>query len=881
MTDPSSSSSLSSKIVESVSSKDVVPTITTETNVESAKHFLLARVLKEGRTTLFLRKQIPAEIEATTFEFKRRGGDKHELLLWPTDTDEDNMRRNGVSLDLVKCEILSVGRTSVSRGVRIVLKSHEPFRLPRSKWHETTTTISITKNHNSSDKELEFFLERLVDAVERSKASDWTDLSVRYEDFDLGKEIGRGACGIVFRARWVKKKIVVAVKKMLKEKIDHRELLALKKLKHSNIPRYYGVFERDEGEDAQVYLVMELCDRGNLKKLLGVRDIVALCRERAHESPSRAPTSGPWTDRFFRQTLLGIVDGMVQMHHLGFAHRDLKSENVMLHGPDYVVKIADFGTVKREEFGDGVAALRNVTGQKGTKEYIPWMDYQTREMGRGCLAHPKKHDVYSFGVMVWEMYTRVKPYSWYANWYDAQQDIAKKTARLITSNTDSISTTPTKNIPSTLEWPKEVTIDWVRWPNALQILVNACTDVDLTKRPSFGKIKTFLMNDTVVAALRRGNGWWREVSNESDAPDSSATKETERDDKVARAGDENAERYNAACADLVSAAHAATKEAEDDGDIFASPVRYEDLGPMTEIGGGTFGCVFRARYKKKLDVAVKIVPKEKVNRFELLGLQELTHSNIVRYYGTFERDDEWGGAQVYLVMELCDRGDLKKLLGAKDIVTLCRERAHESPSRAPASGPWTDRFFRQTLLGIVDGMVQMHHLGFAHRDLKPENVMLRGPDYVVKITDFGIVEREEFGDDDAALRTVVFGGTPLYMPWMDYQTREMGLGCLAHPKKHDVYSFGVMVWEMYTRVKPFSWYTNWYGAQQDIEKKTARLITSNAKSIRMRPNEISKPSSLQWPKEVTMDWVRWPHALRDLVDACTYPDLTKRPPFKE
>eukprot|EP00939_MAST-03C_sp_MAST-3C-sp1_P001126 g1126.t1 len=527
----SSSSSTSTKIVESVSSADVVPTVTTETNSEdSVDRFSLALVTREQSATgmLWWRRKVPAEIEPTTFEFKRRGGGAYRLLYW--ETGVENVKENTFIVKLENCDDPSVEGASAFRGPRVVLTCRE------SSGKEKKTTISITRNHKIGAKELTTFMLRLFDAVKRSKesvrsesrggssapgeAEDGGDnfaSSLRHEDLSSMTEIGKGAYGIVFRARY-KKKLDVAVKRMPKEKVRRREILALRELKHSNIPRYYGYFERDLEGYAHVYLVMELCDRGDLETLLGAKDIVALCHERAGASRSRAPAGGPWTDRLFRRTLLGIVEGMVQMHMLGFAHRDLKPENVMLQGPEYVVKIADFGTVKQEERGDGDAALRTAT-QAGTELYMPWMDYQLRETGSGVLYVPKKHDVYSVGVMAWEMYTRVKPYSWYANRTNAKMDIERRFVRLETSSEKPIRTRPDESAnPSSLKWPKEVTIDWVRWPGALQRLVNACVDVDLTKRPSFGEIKTRLIEDVSESTLQGGNGWWREASNESDAP---------------------------------------------------------------------------------------------------------------------------------------------------------------------------------------------------------------------------------------------------------------------------------------------------------------------------------------------------------------------------
>eukprot|EP00939_MAST-03C_sp_MAST-3C-sp1_P003004 g3004.t1 len=596
--------------------------VQTDKSPEITEIFDLARVTKEGRITIFRKKEIPPETEPTSLQIKRRGGDKHVLFVWNTDAIDNVKKKNMVDLNLAKCDVALVDRSaSVPGGPRIVLTSHDPFRLPGGKKHETSTALSIISKDGSEEKTWETFKERLIDALRRSKTSESTrrqpggrlasgvvadDVeeefasSVRYEDLLFMARIGSGTSGQVFRARYVPLTIDVAVKRIPKESADRRELRTLRELKHSNIPRYYGCCEHaDERDVAYIYVVMELCDRGNLQALLGSKNIIALCRERTDASRSRAHPVGPWSDRLFRRTLLGIAEGMAQMHLLGFAHRDLKPANVMLTGPDFVAKIADFGTVKHEELGDLDAAHRTATYGKGSPVYMPWMDYRERETGSGVLYVPKRHDVYSFGVMVWEMYTRVKPYSWYANWSTARKDIEQGFVRLETSNAASIRTRSSRgeSHPSR-EWPKKVAIYWVRWPAALRTLVSACTGVDVTTRPSFEDIKTRLVEDITESTLGNGRGWWRrrQDSDKIDAADSNATKEREQDDEVARGG-ENAERYKAARADLVSAAHAAGIR-----DRAEAAIRL--CAPPGDLIGPSFVDGLR---KKDLDAVVRMV----------------------------------------------------------------------------------------------------------------------------------------------------------------------------------------------------------------------------------------------------------------------------------
>ncbi|CAL9082135.1 unnamed protein product [Musa textilis] len=93
---------------------------------------------------------------------------------------------------------------------------------------------------------------------------------------------------------------------------------------------------------------------------------------------------------------LDVARGMNYLHSQGIIHRDLKSENILV-GEDLSVKVADFG----------ISCLESQSGSgKGFTSTYRWM---APEMIKG-KSHTRKVDVYSFGIVLWELLTALIPF---------------------------------------------------------------------------------------------------------------------------------------------------------------------------------------------------------------------------------------------------------------------------------------------------------------------------------------------------------------------------------------------------------------------------------------------------------------------------------------
>lgn len=153
-----------------------------------------------------------------------------------------------------------------------------------------------------------------------------------------------------------------------------------------------------------------------------------------------------------------------------------------------------------------------------------------------------------------------------------------------------------------------------------------------------------------------------------------------------------------------------------------------------------------------------------LQEFELVG--KIQHENVVRIYDLGVADDH-----AYIAMEYCSRGSLKR-----------RILAGMEPAGAT-------RFMQQ----IADALDSIHATGILHRDLKPTNVMFRQDDSLAVI-DFGLAKQVHLHAELTGTGQIF--GTPYYM------SPEQGHGDQVDIRS-DIYSLGVIYFEMLTGKKPY------------------------------------------------------------------------------
>jgi eukaryotic-like serine/threonine-protein kinase len=269
-----------------------------------------------------------------------------------------------------------------------------------------------------------------------------------------------------------------------------------------------------------------------------------------------------------------------------------------------------------------------------------------------------------------------------------------------------------------------------------------------------------------------------------------------------------------------------------------NPQPGQQIGPYTIeniLGEGGMGQVFLGRDTRlNRPVAIKFLSQEFADESARRRFQQeaqtasaLNHPHILTVLDV----GEFEGRQ-YLVTEFVDRGTLRDWARA--------ER----------------RSWRQTvelLMGVADGLATAHQAGILHRDVKPENILVASSGYA-KLADFGLAKLEERATADAVTREVAARTRAgMVVGTVGYMSPEQAAG-QALDQRGDVFSFGVVLYELLAGRKPFR------GAS-DLEVLRA-LLHRPAEPL---PNDVPQALRATVEKALEKDPADRYQSMRDLV----------------
>lgn len=261
-------------------------------------------------------------------------------------------------------------------------------------------------------------------------------------------------------------------------------------------------------------------------------------------------------------------------------------------------------------------------------------------------------------------------------------------------------------------------------------------------------------------------------------------------------------------------------------------IEFRDIIFGPRIGAGGFGEVYKCKYKKDM-VAVKTLQKVEDDdpnalmaefMVEMKLMSKLRHPNIVSFLGACIHNPN-----LAIVLEFMSGGSLYRALH--------RRRRNED-------GPFPLLKTVWIAFGIAKGMAFLHsqYPVVIHRDLKSPNILLGRNVREVKVTDFGL----------SRLRVNSFvntgpGGTP---EWMAPELLRQD----AFNEMSDVFSFGVILWELVMCEKPW---------REEHPMQIVFKVGSRGERLSTPPPEMCEP------------------ALREMIVACFAELATRRPSFNE
>jgi serine/threonine-protein kinase ULK/ATG1 len=206
------------------------------------------------------------------------------------------------------------------------------------------------------------------------------------------------------------------------------------------------------------------------------------------------------------------------------------------------------------------------------------------------------------------------------------------------------------------------------------------------------------------------------------------------------------------------------------------------LYKKNKLGKGAFSSVYRGvyngitnKYINKNDyVAVKIINTYGLNHknFEIINneinimnfLKDNSHPNIIKCVDTFQ-----SSKCAYIVMEMCECGDLSSIMGR----------------------PIKEKYVRLYFMQLIDGLQFLHSHDFIHRDIKPKNILLTNNKKILKIADFGFAKITK-----GSLIKEQICGSPLYMA-PEIMNNDV------YNNQSDLWSVGLILYEMLYGVHPY------------------------------------------------------------------------------
>ena len=457
----------------------------------------------------------------------------------------------------------------------------------------------------------------------------------------------------------------------------------------------------------------------------------------------------PTNSTFKLISIYGIASAMAYLHSHGIIHRDLKSENVYI---DYnkIPKLCGF------EIAIEIGKEQNIKSDKikGTPAYLAPEIYLYKE-------YSKSSDVYSFGFFIYQKLTDQIPFNNIRDPNEMKRKICDEKAR------------PSLDIPIF---------------DSYKDLIERCWSSNPKERPTFDEILHELRTNPkfITAEVDRKQYFeFIEYLDEYPATFDSSKRIDDFDDLIS--SKLHTFKEFKTCFTLNSMHETETND-------LSFEYNYLDLinFQSSNISNGIF---YRLELlsnsdskeqfvAKSLESSLEDYSKSEIKNFvrEIKIVSQLNHPSIMKYIGLSQIDDLSGIPAI--IVEYLPNGSYYSY--KKKINDISDESKEEVIK-------WTETKKLIYFFGISAGMTYLHSHNIIHRDLKPKNIFLDDSLHP-KISGFNI---SKYIGNESFSKSNKLKGTPAYLAPEVYSKHE-------YSKWSDVYSFGLIMYEIILEEKPFS-----------------------------------------------------------------------------
>ncbi|CAG2167903.1 unnamed protein product, partial [Oppiella nova] len=470
---------------------------------------------------------------------------------------------------------------------------------------------------------------------------------------------GKGSFGTINKGYWKGQTVSVDITKSITVKNIKTEIELLSRINHQNIIRLLATAQDPDN----IWLITEYADGGNLYDFL-------------HMGASVAQYSMFQAIQWVYQCARGVAY-LHNMKPTPVLHRDLKSFNRTK------LKICGFGSARERQ--------SDMTMNLGTPI---WM---APEVFR-CSSYNEKCDVYSWGIILWEVLARGLPFKF--------ADSVEQIHWAVHSN---------KRPPLLSECPQ-----------VIEELMIRCWANDPDVRPSMTDVESRLKSRYVQ------------------------------------------------CLTTANTVPIMVSMSKSDNTLITKSIDTSEVLLKERIDKGSFGTVYKAIWRDR-KVAVKLINREQEHDFDIeeAQLSRLNHKNIVKLLATGrDKDNLW------LVMEFAEDGSLYKVV-------------HKSNPQVSYSVSQALQWLHQCARGVAYLHSRLPR-AIIHRDLNSKNLLLFNRLTGLKICDFR--NAREMTTNDMTQNVV--HGTPRWMAPEVFRSTRYNERC-------DVYSWGIILWEVLARELPF------------------------------------------------------------------------------